>query len=200
MVSMALCEGCPVTSRFDWKGPAMQEHFAAMTSEYPCPNATLYHIQYDYEKCKDIGFTSPKTHHPGCAAGLWVYIGPTWPKITVRSLQWRIMGVMASQITSLTIIYSTVCSGAGQRIQQSSTSLAFGRGIHRWPVNFPTQIASNAENVSIWWRHHIYHQPHHCLLNRLFRRRSKNTSKLHVTGFWTGNWPVTGEFPHTNSQ
>ena len=39
------------------------------------------------------------------------------------------------------------------------------------------------------------HQPHHCLLNRLFRRRSKKTSKLHVTGLCAGNSPVTGEFP-----
>ena len=45
------------------------------------------------------------------------------------------MGTMASQITSLTIVYSTVCSGAEQRKHQSSASLAFVRGIHRGPVN-----------------------------------------------------------------
>ena len=39
------------------------------------------------------------------------------------------------------------------------------------------------------------HQPHHCLLNRLFRRRSNKTSKLRVTGFCVGNSPGTGEFP-----
>ena len=39
------------------------------------------------------------------------------------------------------------------------------------------------------------HQPHHCLLNRLFRHRWKNTSKIHVTGLCEGNSPVTGEFP-----
>ena len=39
------------------------------------------------------------------------------------------------------------------------------------------------------------HQSHHCLLNRLFRRRSKKTSKLHVTGLCAGNSPVTDEFP-----
>ena len=44
---------------------------------------------------------------------------------------------MASQITSLTMVYSTVYSGADQRKHQSSASLAFVRGIHRWPVNFP---------------------------------------------------------------
>ena len=110
------------------------------------------------------------------------------------------MGTIASQITSLTIIYSTVYSDADQRKHQSSASLAFVRGIHRrplnsphkWPVTrkifpfddvimwapasqlftqpfiqtqikentkageFPAQMASYAENVSIWWRHHVY--------------------------------------------
>ena len=48
-----------------------------------------------------------------------------------------IMGTMASQITSLTIVYSTVYSGADQRKHQSSASLAFVWGIHRGPVNSP---------------------------------------------------------------
>ena len=39
------------------------------------------------------------------------------------------------------------------------------------------------------------HQRHDCLLNGLFRRRSKKTSKLRVIGLWAGNSPVTGEFP-----
>ena len=47
------------------------------------------------------------------------------------------MGAMASQITSFTIVYSTVYSGADQRKHQSSKTLAFARGIHRWPVNSP---------------------------------------------------------------
>ena len=46
-----------------------------------------------------------------------------------------IMGAMASQITSLMIVYSTVHSGAYQRKRHSSASLAFVWGIHRWPVN-----------------------------------------------------------------
>ena len=48
-----------------------------------------------------------------------------------------IMGAIASQITSLTIIYSTVYSGADQRKHQRSASLAFVWGIHRRPVNSP---------------------------------------------------------------
>ena len=39
------------------------------------------------------------------------------------------------------------------------------------------------------------HQPHDCLLKCLFRRRSKGTSKLHITGLCVGNSPVTGELP-----
>ena len=50
------------------------------------------------------------------------------------------------------------------------------------------------------WRHDGHNgvsnlQPHDCLLHRLFRRRSKKTSKLRVTGLCVGNSPVTGEFP-----
>ena len=48
-----------------------------------------------------------------------------------------IIAAMASQITSFTIAYSTVYSGADQRKHQSSASLTFVRGIHRWPVYSP---------------------------------------------------------------
>ena len=47
------------------------------------------------------------------------------------------MGIIVSQITSITIVYSTDCSGADQRNYQSSSSLAFVWGIHRWLVNSP---------------------------------------------------------------
>ena len=60
----------------------------------------------------------------------------------VLCMKWKIlhyndviMSAMASQITSLTIVYSTVYSGADQWKHQSSASLAFVRGIHR--VNSP---------------------------------------------------------------
>ena len=65
-----------------------------------------------------------------------------------------VMGTVASQFASLTIVYSTVYSGADQRKHQSSASLAFVRGIHRGTSEFPAQMASNAEDVFIWWRHH----------------------------------------------
>ena len=54
--------------------------------------------------------------------------------------------------------------------------------------------------ISLQWRHNepdgvSNQQPHDCLFNRLFRRRSKKTSKLRVTGLCAGNSPGTGEFP-----
>ena len=47
------------------------------------------------------------------------------------------MGAIASQITRVTSVYSTVYSDADQRKHQISVSLIFVRGIHRWPVNSP---------------------------------------------------------------
>ena len=54
--------------------------------------------------------------------------------------------------------------------------------------------------ITLQWCHNerdsvSNYQPHECLLNRLFRRRSKKTSKLRVTGLYAGNSPGTGEFP-----
>ena len=159
------------------------------------------------------------------------------------------MGVMVSQITRLAIFYSTVCSEADQRkINQSSGSLAFVRGIYRWPVNSPhkwpvTQKIFPFDDVIMsWWARpitfglgfcllsasgHVFHtawetmnkscipsnhpsqivslqrrhyerdvvwnhQPHDCLLKRLFRRRPNKTSKLipyHIIPYtWRTYW------------
>ena len=61
-------------------------------------------------------------------------------------------------------------------------------------------IKIGIEHMPLQWRHNGHdnvsnHQPHDCLLNRLFRRRSKKTSKLRVTGLCAGNSPGAGEFP-----
>ena len=60
----------------------------------------------------------------------------------------------------------------------------------------PTDIA----HIPLQRRHNEHdvisnHQPHDCLLKRLFRRRSKKTSKLRITDLCAGNSPGTGEFP-----
>ena len=57
--------------------------------------------------------------------------------ITVTDIK---MSAMASQIISLTIVNWTVYSGADKRKHQSSASLAFVWGIHRWPVNSPHKL------------------------------------------------------------
>ena len=74
-----------------------------------------------------------------------------------------IMGTIASQITSPAIDYSTVYSAVDQRKHNSSASLAFVREF-TGAGEFPAQMASNAENVSIWWRHHSDGGQKHCRL------------------------------------
>ena len=64
------------------------------------------------------------------------------------------MGAVASQITSLTIVYSTVYSDADQRKYQSPASQAFVSGNSPGTGEFPAQMASNVENISVWWRRH----------------------------------------------
>ena len=64
----------------------------------------------------------------------------------------------------------------------------------------PDDIWLRTTIFSLQWRHNGHgsvskHQPHDCLLNRLFRRRSKKTLKLRVTGLCAGNSPGTGKFP-----
>ena len=65
-----------------------------------------------------------------------------------------IMCAVSSQITSVSMVCSTFGSGVNQRKHQSSASLVYVLGSRRWLVNSPHKNVSNAENVSIWWRHH----------------------------------------------
>ena len=78
------------------------------------------------------------------ASGCWTASGIHHYQILSSPLDRRhyrdvIMSAMASQITSITIVYSTVCSCV----------LAFVRGIHQSPVNSLAQKANNAEHVPI---------------------------------------------------
>ena len=88
------------------------------------------------------------------------------------------------------------------------TKILFGSPMGQW-VPFKQVYISKAEynrgpggkgTASLQWRHNAHdgvsnHQPHDCLPNRLFRHRSKKTSKLCVTGLCVRNSPVTDEFP-----
>ena len=62
------------------------------------------------------------------------------------------MGIMASQITSLTIVY--FYSGVDQRKQTKLRVTGLRVGNSPGTGEFPAQMASNAGNISIWWRHH----------------------------------------------
>ena len=87
-----------------------------------------------------------------------------------------IMSEMASQITSLAIVYSTVYSGADQRKHQSSASLRPLWG--EFTCEFPAQRASNAENVSIWWCHHgMSPWENHCITPHSHPHARKRSTK-----------------------
>ena len=107
-------------------------------------------------------------------------------------------------------IYASLMCG-GHSLKQKCSSF--------WLKNFYPRLhrklsnAASAKNIvnmttspfqclclSLQWRHNerdgiSNHQPHNCLPNRIFRRRSKKTSKLRVTGLWEVNSLGTGEFP-----
>ena len=89
-----------------------------------------------------------------------------------------IMDSIASQITSLTIVYSTFHSGADQSKHQSSALLAFVWEIHRWPVNFPHKwpvtrkmfpfddvIMCSVNYAIIGWDNGLYHAQRHPINN-----------------------------------
>ena len=67
-----------------------------------------------------------------------------------------IMGAKASQIINLTIVYSIVYSDAELRVTGLCARNSPGTG------EFPAQMASYAENASIWWRHHVYANHYWC--------------------------------------
>ena len=75
------------------------------------------------------------------------------------------------------------------------------RDFLKWRWSFPTDEMNASFGISALQRRHnghdgvSNHQPHDCLLSRSFRRRSKKTLKLRVTGLCEGNSPVNGEFP-----
>ena len=106
-------------------------------------------------------------------------IGDRWFLLTKAShYNDIIMGVMASQITSLTIVYSTVYSGGNQRKHQSFATLAFVRGIHRWPVNSPHKWPVMREvfpfdDVIMWCRKKF---PYHDIIISDLCRKHHNTS------------------------
>ena len=96
-----------------------------------------------------------------------------------------IMGAIASQITSITIVYSTVYSDADQRKHQSSSSLAFVRGNHRGPVNSPhkwpvTRKMFPFDDVIMYVTHHRVLDLWVCYTRHKFFQPTMYSRKLHI--------------------
>ena len=118
-----------------------------------------YCIFYSYF----ITFTQNVTHYfeGSCCEQLYEYISSSYSLIyqdVIVHYSDVIMDTLGSQLTSLTIVYATIYSGADQRKQQSSAALTFAREIHRWLVNSPQKGPVTRNFFSIWWPHHEYLQ------------------------------------------
>ena len=129
--------------------PGMEDTFGQDANSLVVFIHTEYHHEY-IEQTEMQGGISAKTMHfmtirNPLSVIISVLFKTFWPNQNM-SCRCRnscshysdvIKGKMASQITSLTIVYSTVYSGSDQRKHQSSASLVFVLGIHRWPKNSP---------------------------------------------------------------
>ena len=103
------------------------------TLSIPC---WLYRHRYG-EASTQSGINRNGAALPGYSAFSTRWVNLDVPNCLQKHYNDVIMGAMASQITSLTIVYSTVYSGANQRKHQSSALLTFVPGIYRRPVNSP---------------------------------------------------------------
>ena len=120
------------------------------------------------------------------------------------------MGAVASQITSLKIVYSTVYSDVDQRKHQSSESLAFVRGIHRGPVNsphkwpvtrktFPFDDVIMGKGTLVCWVP-LYIRTYRCIVSRVTTRylSAMDVDKIElvyqycnlICGTWQTKWSV----------
>ena len=116
---------------------------------------------------------------------------------------------MASQITSLTLVYSTVYSGANQRKYRSSASLAFVRGIHRRPVISPhkwpvtRKMIPFDDVIMYWWsywgkldkpsiRSRSHSRPSILLIRFLFISHQSDQQFLRYSYFEIWPWNIHG--------
>ena len=76
--------------------------------------------------------------------GYGSYVKCIWNMICIATNNFELLFCIL-KITGVSIVYSIVCSGADQRKHQSSTVTG----------ELSVQRASNAQNISIWWRHHV---------------------------------------------
>ena len=113
------------------------------------------------------------------------------------------MSAMASQITDVSIVYSTICSASDQRKHKRSASLAFVRDIHRWPMNsphkgpvprkiFPFHDVTMGKTVYFYWigLQALYHQ---CISNCCYWQTSIGSSWATQTA-WPFRLYLVGSF------
>ena len=103
------------------------------------------------------------------------------------------MGAIASQITSLTIVYSTVYSRYRSKETWKLRVTGLCEGNLPGTGDFPAQMANNAENVSIWWRHDEKSIPDHCS-----ERQRGDIYTMYTLP--VGAQPTVARFTHTNFQ
>ena len=106
------------------------------------------------------------------------------------------MGAMTIQITSLTIVYSTVIQA---QIKENI------KAPRHWPLcgeftgdrgEFPAQMANNVENVCIWWRHHVEKNKHDEILWHLHL----HPLQWHHTSQMTGNLTIFKHLVQANNK
>ena len=147
--------------------------------------------------------------HLRLTSGIWQAIHYTFSFCTV----WCTSGWFSCRRRLICLIYrdSDVLSGVNRGKTPLNTVIwrAAGRTNPALPANPKTAVEPPRNpaalrvlrpRVSLQWRNNghdgvLNHQTHDWLLNRLFRRRSKKTSKLRVTGLCARNSLMTGEFP-----
>ena len=129
-----LCEGnSPVTGEF----PAQRASNAENVSIWWRHHVDKIRAWYRPHKASDIALEYNTILNALTGDLYGAFFCVLWRKIPRDHCSDVIVGSMASEITNLTIVYSIVYSSADQRKHQSSASLAFVRGIHRWPLNSP---------------------------------------------------------------
>ena len=99
-----------------------------------------------------------------------------------------IMSVMASQVTGVSIVCSTVCSGADQRKHQNFASLARVRRIHGWPLDSPYKGPVTRKMCFIWWRYHALQRAHRRWPYRLDMENNFASEALYNVYFTCSVW------------
>ena len=140
--------------------------------------------------------TTTNSHCVNNVACFFLYF-KLWRSLVAESVSWLALCVQGTWLSSCERSWTQCSPGASQIY-------------HIWVVScynsphlcteYPCFNSQRKSRKPLQWRHNgpdsvSNHQPHHWLLNRLFRRRSKKTFKLRVTGLCAGNSAETGEFP-----